>query len=136
MLLLIVSVSGRVIAPARQEAIVERPFTLTCSLARARGETIKQVRWLDMQNQTLIFYIPGQPASVSGQQHVELGSGARDTSNVNIKRVSHRDEGCYTCIFDVLPTGSKEGRTCLTVTGESRVCTQSHGGYSLHQQLR
>ncbi|KAI4888362.1 hypothetical protein NFI96_011255, partial [Prochilodus magdalenae] len=113
-------IHGRVVAPARQEAVVERPFTLTCSLVKSKGESIKQVRWLDMQNHTLISYIPGQPASVSGQQHVELGSGHQDSSNVIIKRVSHRDEGCYTCIFDVYPSGSKEGRLCLTVTESDR----------------
>ncbi|XP_066497392.1 OX-2 membrane glycoprotein [Hoplias malabaricus] len=107
---------GRVMTPGRQEAVVEQPFTLTCSLAKTKLESVKQVRWLDMQNQTLISYVLGDPHSVSGQQHVELGTGARDTSNVIIKRVSHRDEGCYTCIFDVIPTGSKEGHTCLTVT--------------------
>uniref|UniRef100_A0A3B1IJE0 Zgc:113337 n=2 Tax=Astyanax mexicanus TaxID=7994 RepID=A0A3B1IJE0_ASTMX len=115
-LLVVSRINGRVVAPGRQEAVVERPFTLTCTLAKTKGESIKQVRWLDMHNQTLISYIPGQPATVSGQQHVELGTGSRETSNVIIKRVSHRDEGCYTCIFDVTPSGSKEGHTCLTVT--------------------
>ncbi|XP_072541590.1 poliovirus receptor homolog [Salminus brasiliensis] len=109
-------IHGRVVVPARQEAVVERPFTLICTLVKAKGESIKHVRWLDMQNQTLISYVPGQPGTVSGQQHVELGSGSRESSNVIIKRVSHRDEGCYTCIFDVTPSGSKEGQTCLMVT--------------------
>uniref|UniRef100_A0A3B4EBC0 Ig-like domain-containing protein n=1 Tax=Pygocentrus nattereri TaxID=42514 RepID=A0A3B4EBC0_PYGNA len=115
-LVIVSRIHGRVMAPARLEAVVERPFTMTCTLVRAKGESIKQVRWLDMQNQTLISYVPGQPASVSGQQHVELGSEARDISNVIIKRVSHRDEGCYTCIFDVYPSGSRDGRMCLMVT--------------------
>uniref|UniRef100_A0AAY5ENA8 Ig-like domain-containing protein n=1 Tax=Electrophorus electricus TaxID=8005 RepID=A0AAY5ENA8_ELEEL len=113
---LTVCIAGRVQAPGRVEAVVDLPFTLTCMLQKAKGESVKQVRWLDMKNETLISYVPGQQASVSGQQHVELGSAARDASNVLIKRVSHRDEGCYTCIFDVYPSGSKEGKTCLIVT--------------------
>lgn len=107
------------VAPPRVEAVVEKPFILSCTLSKPRGEQVKQVRWLDMKNQTLISYVPGEPDSVSGQHHVELREGPKDSSKVRIKRVSYRDEGCYTCIFDVYPTGSKEGQTCLTVTGES-----------------
>lgn len=115
---LLLFLSGRVVAPLRVEAVVDRPFNLSCTLARTRGEQVKQVRWLDMKNQTLISYVPGQPESVSGQHHVELAEDLKDTSKVLIKRISYRDEGCYTCIFDVYPSGSKEGQTCLTVTGE------------------
>ncbi len=112
-------VSGRVSAPIRVEASVEQPFTLSCTLVKARGESVHQIRWLDVQNQTLITYQPGEKDSVSGQQHVELASSPRDASAITIKRVSYRDEGCYTCIFDLYPKGSREGQTCLTVTGES-----------------
>ncbi|KAJ8013181.1 hypothetical protein DPEC_G00050610 [Dallia pectoralis] len=48
----------------------------------------------------------------------------QDTSSITIRRVSFRDEGCYTCIFDLEPSGSQEGRTCLTVT--SRVTADSN----------
>ncbi|KAK7168747.1 hypothetical protein R3I93_004907 [Phoxinus phoxinus] len=107
---------GRVSAPARLEALVEQPFTLSCTLVKAKGESVHQIRWLDVQNQTLINYQPGQQDSVSGQRHVELAASPRDASAITIRRVSYRDEGCYTCIFDVHPKGSREGRTCLTVT--------------------
>ncbi|XP_026768990.2 OX-2 membrane glycoprotein [Pangasianodon hypophthalmus] len=122
-LAIVSSINGRVVAPPRVEAVVDQPFTLSCTLSKTRGEQVKQVRWLDMKNQTLISYVPDQPDSVSGQHHVELGEGPKDSSKVLVKRVSYRDEGCYTCIFDVYPTGSKEGRTCLIVTA-----SVSHGG--------
>ncbi|GAA6088919.1 OX-2 membrane glycoprotein isoform X1 [Tachysurus ichikawai] len=115
-LAIVSSINGRVMAPPRVEAALDKPFNLSCMLSRSRGEQVKQVRWLDMKNQTLISYVPGQPDSVSGQHHVELSEGPKDYSKVLIKRVSSRDEGCYTCIFDVYPTGSKEGQTCITVT--------------------
>ncbi|XP_076858736.1 nectin-3 [Brachyhypopomus gauderio] len=115
-LVIVSKIHARVQAPGRVEAVVDLPFTLTCTLQKARGETLKQVRWLDMRNETLVSYVPGDLTSVSGQQHVQVVAGARDASTVNIDRVSHRDEGCYTCIFDVYPSGSKEGKTCLTVT--------------------
>ncbi|TSM60519.1 OX-2 membrane glycoprotein [Bagarius yarrelli] len=117
------SINGRVVAPPRVEAAVDQPFTLSCTLAKSRGEQVKQVRWLDMKNKTLISYVPGQPETISGQHHVELSEGPKDSSKVLIKRVSSRDEGCYSCIFDVYPTGSKEGQTCLTVTA-----SVTHGG--------
>lgn len=115
---ILVDVSGRVTAPERLEAPVERPFTLTCSVSRDRGESLRQVRWLDIQNQTLLTYQPGNRDSVSGQHHVELATSPKDTSAITIRRVGFRDEGCYTCIFDMHPSGSKQGQTCLTVTGE------------------
>lgn len=110
--------AGKVTAPGRLEAPVGQPFTLTCSVSRERGETLKQVLWLDVQNKTLLTYHPGNRDSVSGQQHVELASSPKDTSAITIRRVGFRDEGCYTCIFDMHPTGSQQGQTCLTVTCE------------------
>jgi len=102
---------------------VEVPFTLSCSLSRgAAGDVaVREVRWLDVQNQTLLTYLPGQRDSVSGQQHVELApSSNRDTSAITIRRVGFRDEGCYTCIFDLQSGASQQGHTCLTVTCEYR----------------
>ncbi|TKS67056.1 OX-2 membrane glycoprotein MRC [Collichthys lucidus] len=121
LLLMVGRLQGRVTAPERLEAPVDKPFTLTCSVSRDRGESLRQVRWIDVQNQTLLTYQPGQRDSVSGQQHVELASSPKDTSAIIIRRVSFRDEGCYTCIFDMHPSGSKQGQTCLTVTAQVTV---------------
>uniref|UniRef100_A0A672H3H4 Zgc:113337 n=1 Tax=Salarias fasciatus TaxID=181472 RepID=A0A672H3H4_SALFA len=117
-LLMVGQPQGKVTAPERVEAPVEKPFTLTCTVSRERGESLRQVRWLDVQNQTLLTYQPGDRDSVSGQQHVELASSPKDTSAITIRRVGFRDEGCYTCIFDLHPSGSREGRTCLTVNSQ------------------
>uniref|UniRef100_H3C2Z9 Zgc:113337 n=1 Tax=Tetraodon nigroviridis TaxID=99883 RepID=H3C2Z9_TETNG len=118
---MVAKVQGKVMAPARLEAPLGKPFTLTCSVSRDRGESLRWVRWLDVQNQSLLSYQPGQRDSVSGQQHVELASSPKDTSSISIRRVSFRDEGCYTCIFDIHPSGSKQGHTCLTVTSQVTV---------------
>uniref|UniRef100_A0A096M4Q3 Zgc:113337 n=1 Tax=Poecilia formosa TaxID=48698 RepID=A0A096M4Q3_POEFO len=111
-------ISGRVTAPARLKAPVDKPFTLTCTLSKDRGETLREVRWLDDKNQTLLSYQPGNRDSVSGQQHVELATSPKDSSAITIRRVGFRDEGCYTCIFELSPSGSKQGQTCLTVDAE------------------
>ncbi|XP_008326897.1 OX-2 membrane glycoprotein isoform X1 [Cynoglossus semilaevis] len=116
LLLLIEGLQGRVTAPQHLEAPVEKPFTLTCTLSRERGESLRQVRWLDVENQTLLSYQPGNRDSVSGQQHVELASSPKDSSAITLHRVSFRDEGCYTCIFELHPSGPKQGQICLTVT--------------------
>lgn len=118
LLLMAQKLQGRVTASQQLEAPVQKPFTLTCSVSRDRGETLRQVRWLDVQNQTLLSYQPGQRDSVSGQQHVELAPSPKDTSAITIQRVGFRDEGCYTCIFDMHPSGSKQGQTCLKVTAQ------------------
>ncbi|XP_021434974.2 OX-2 membrane glycoprotein isoform X1 [Oncorhynchus mykiss] len=115
-LLMVVRLQCKVTAPERVEAPVELPFTLSCMVSKGRGDTLKQVRWLDVQNKTLLTYEPSQKDSVSGQQHVELAPSPKDTSAITIRRVGFRDEGCYTCIFDLYPGGSQEGHTCLTVT--------------------
>ncbi|XP_067371860.1 OX-2 membrane glycoprotein isoform X2 [Channa argus] len=93
----------------------------TRCVSRERGESVRQVRWLDVQNQTLLTYQPGLRDSVSGQQHVELSSSPKDASAITIRRVGFRDEGCYTCIFDMHPSSSKQGQTCLTVTSQVTV---------------
>ncbi|KAM4561379.1 OX-2 membrane glycoprotein isoform 1-T1 [Fundulus diaphanus] len=118
LLLLVGQTHGRVTAPARLKAALDKPFTLTCTVLRERGDTLRQVHWLDVQNQTLLSYQPGNKDSVSGQQHVELTSSPKDTSAIIIRRVGFRDEGCYTCIFELNPSGSKQGQTCLTVDAE------------------
>lgn len=116
---IVVDVPGRVTAPGQVNAPVGKPFTLTCTISRDRAEVLKQVRWLDVQNQTLLEYQPGNKDSVSGQQHVELAASPKDVSTIIIRRVSFRDEGCYTCIFELQRSGSKQGQTCLTVTGNN-----------------
>ncbi|XP_030613249.1 OX-2 membrane glycoprotein [Archocentrus centrarchus] len=121
-LLMVGHLQGRVTAPQRLEAPVEKPFTLTCTILRERGEFLRQVRWLDVQNQTLLSYEPDNRDSVSGQQHVELASSSsKDTSAITIRRVGFRDEGCYTCIFELYPSGSRQGWTCLMVTSQVTV---------------
>ena len=125
------------VAPPQLEAPVEQPFTLTCSVSGVRGDAVRQVRWLDVKNQTLLSHQPGQVDSVSGQQHVQLARSTKDSSAITIRRVGFRDEGCYTCIFDLQPGGSEEGRTCLTVTCENITVWPGAGGvkgFSSHNE--
>ncbi|XP_036397198.1 OX-2 membrane glycoprotein-like [Megalops cyprinoides] len=108
-------VSGKVTAPSSVQAQLNLPFTLGCNLTTRRGDVLKQVRWLDGQNTTLLTYVPGQPATI-GDHRVEQATMRRHTTAITIKRVGPKDEGCYRCTFDIQPGGMQEGRTCLTVT--------------------
>ncbi|XP_061696775.1 OX-2 membrane glycoprotein isoform X2 [Syngnathoides biaculeatus] len=116
LLVLVAKLQGKVTAPERVQAGVGKPFTLTCAISKDRSDAVRRVRWLDPNNQTLLSYQPGNSDSVSGQQHVELTPSSKDTSSVTVQRVSFRDEGCYTCVFEMAQSGAKRGRTCLTVT--------------------
>ncbi|CAL9690103.1 unnamed protein product [Knipowitschia caucasica] len=124
LLLMAGRLQGKVTAPQFVLAPVNKPFTLTCSVSRDRGESLRQVHWIDVENKTLVTYEPGIKDSVSGQQHVEVGPAPKDTSNIILTRVSFRDQGCYTCIFDMHPSGSQQGTTCITVT--SQVTTEGN----------
>ncbi|XP_015253619.1 PREDICTED: neural cell adhesion molecule 1-like [Cyprinodon variegatus] len=119
LLLLVGQTNGRVTAPARLKAPLDKPFTLTCTVSKERSDSLRKVLWLDTQNQTLLTYEPGDKESILAQQHVELASSSsKDTSSITIRRVGFRDEGCYTCIFELNLSGSKQGQTCLTVDAE------------------
>uniref|UniRef100_A0A3Q2DB48 Zgc:113337 n=1 Tax=Cyprinodon variegatus TaxID=28743 RepID=A0A3Q2DB48_CYPVA len=111
---------GKIVtAPARLKAPLDKPFTLTCTVSKERSDSLRKVLWLDTQNQTLLTYEPGDKESILAQQHVELASSSsKDTSSITIRRVGFRDEGCYTCIFELNLSGSKQGQTCLTVDAE------------------
>ncbi|KAJ8350538.1 hypothetical protein SKAU_G00256680 [Synaphobranchus kaupii] len=110
-------VPGKVTAPRSVQATVNLPFTLGCNLTKRGGETLKRVQWVSGQNVTLLTHTPGQPATVADHS-VELAATRRHTSAITIKRVGHKDEGCYRCVFELHPGGSQEGQTCLVVTAK------------------
>ncbi|XP_068446759.1 poliovirus receptor homolog isoform X2 [Clinocottus analis] len=113
---------GQVMAPASLRAEVGRPLLLGCNVTTEAGESVRQVRWLNMHKKVLLAYQPGTPVRVSHQEpDVQLTASRNDASYITIKRVRPDDEGCYRCIFDVYPRGSLEGSTCISVPGEVRL---------------
>ncbi|XP_023276095.1 OX-2 membrane glycoprotein-like [Seriola lalandi dorsalis] len=113
---------GEVIA---QSAILTaeagRPLMLGCNITMATGDTVRQVRWLNRHDKILLAYEQNVQVLVSNQHpSVQLTASSNDASYITITRVQPDDEGCYRCIFDVYPTGSQEGRTCISVTGKVR----------------
>lgn len=112
--------SGKVTAPASLSAEAGRPLLLSCNVTTATGAIIRQVRWHNRHNKILLAYEQIVPVRVSHQDpNVQLTASHSDASYITIKKVRPDDEGCYRCIFDVFPTGRQEGKTCVSVTGQS-----------------
>lgn len=93
---------------------------LGCNVTTVTGDTVKQVRWLNKHDKVLLAYEPVVPARISEQLvGVELVAFNNNTSYINITRVRPDDDGCFRCFFDIYPTGSQEGHTCIKVISES-----------------
>lgn len=105
-------------APAQLQAMLGRPVTLSCNVTIKIPEVLKQVRWLDSKNQSVLHYQPEKPSSLTRRDGVELLDQQMHTSAIAIERTKPGDEGCYTCVFDVYPTGQKRGKTCLFLNGK------------------
>ncbi|KAL4656991.1 OX-2 membrane glycoprotein-like, partial [Arapaima gigas] len=122
-LLMISPLQGRVVTHPHVQVLVDLPLTLACNLTLARGETLKQVRWMDGRNVTFLTYLSRQRPSITDPERVVLATATQDSSAITIRRVGPIDEGCYRCLFDVFPSGTQEGQTCLTVIAT----VSSHG---------
>ncbi|XP_039648667.1 OX-2 membrane glycoprotein-like [Perca fluviatilis] len=113
---------GQVVAPARLSAEVGHSLLLSCNVTTKAGDTVRQVRWLNRHKKVLLAYQQSVPIRVSHQDpNVQLTASHNDASSITLQRVRPDDEGCYSCIFDVYPTGPLDGTTCISVTGKVRL---------------
>ncbi|KAM3850743.1 nectin-2-like [Diretmus argenteus] len=104
-------------APASLSAVAGRPFTLGCNITMETHDTLRQVRWLNMDSKVLLAYEPGAPDRIiTRRPDVELVASHSNASSITIKMARPNDEGCYRCVFDIYPSGAQEGKTCLSVT--------------------
>lgn len=116
------TVRGEVITPASLTAEVGRPLVLACNITTATGAAVRQVRWLDRRSKLLLAYEQSEPVRVSHRQPgVLLTASDGDASAITIEAVRGNDGGCYRCVFDVFPSGTQEGSTCVSVTGKVRL---------------
>ncbi|XP_072513868.1 OX-2 membrane glycoprotein [Salminus brasiliensis] len=114
-LVLLSPLHAKVSAPAQLHAALGLPFMLGCNVTTEVGDNIKQVRWLDVRNKTILHYEPQNPSGLTSHDGVKLVSQHAHTSVIAIQNVKPGDEGCYTCVFDVYPSGQQQGKTCLFV---------------------
>ncbi|XP_023658804.2 OX-2 membrane glycoprotein isoform X1 [Paramormyrops kingsleyae] len=118
LLLMVSPLQGKVSAQPHVQVLVGLPATLRCNLALSGSEVLKQVRWVDGRNVTVLSYVSRHSVSAVEPERVTLTSATRDSSAITISMAGPRDEGCYTCIFDVYPTGPQEAQTCLVLTAK------------------
>ncbi|XP_063733532.1 OX-2 membrane glycoprotein-like [Eleginops maclovinus] len=110
---------GQVVAPTSVTAEAGRPLLLGCNITKEAGATVRQVRWLNKEKKVLLAYEQSEPVRISIQEpNVQLNASHSNSSYITIQRVGSKDEGCYSCIFDVYPSGTLEGATCVSVTGK------------------
>lgn len=109
---------GVVTTLASANVVPGHPFTLSCSVATAAGDSVRQVSWLAPAGGLLTAYQPGDPPLVSvGRPDVRLEGGHSDTTSaVTVAAAGPGSQGCYVCVFHIYPTGRQEGRTCITLT--------------------
>lgn len=107
-------------APARLSADAGGSLLLSCNITTAAGDTVRQVRWHNRHNKILLAYEQSSPIRFSHTNpKVQLTTSHNDGSSITIEKVGPDDEGCYRCVFDVYPTGLQEGKTCVSVIGQS-----------------
>lgn len=112
---------AKVSAPAHLQATLGLPVTLGCNVTIEGGEVLKQVRWLDLHNRSVLYYQPQKQESLTKRDGVELLDQEMHTSAIAIERTRPGDEGCYTCVFDVYPSGQQRGKTCLLLNGKVKL---------------
>ncbi|KAK3510674.1 hypothetical protein QTP70_012991 [Hemibagrus guttatus] len=118
-LVLLPTLQDRVTAPANLQSMLGRPVTLGCNVTLEGGELLKQVRWLDLHNESVLSYQPEKHETLIKRDGVELLDQEMHTSAIAIERTKPGDEGCYTCVFDVYPSGQQWGKTCLRLNAKA-----------------
>ncbi|KAL1022308.1 hypothetical protein UPYG_G00024980 [Umbra pygmaea] len=116
LVMVVVRIQGEVITLSNLTAVAGLPIMLGCNVTLATEDKVMQVRWLDQHNQLLLSYETGRPVRLTKQHDgVTLLSSHYNVSLITIKRADLSHEGCYRCVFDIYPSGGKEGQTCLTI---------------------
>ncbi|XP_076839648.1 OX-2 membrane glycoprotein [Brachyhypopomus gauderio] len=112
-LILVPPQQAKVTAPSHLQATLGLPFVLACNLTLENGDILKQVRWLDTHNATVLHYEPENAGRVRKQARVELVKQQVHSSAISVQDATPGDEGCYTCVFDIYPSGQQQAKTCI-----------------------
>ncbi|XP_056287385.1 OX-2 membrane glycoprotein-like [Pseudoliparis swirei] len=89
---------------------------LNCRLTQSKD--VVQVTWQkispegekDLATSNKYF---GQKVNPEFRERVEFEDVGLHSSSIVIRNLTHRDEGCYLCLFNTNPDGALTGRTCL-----------------------
>lgn len=95
---------------------------LNCRLTQSKD--VVQVTWQkispegekDLATSNKYF---GQKVNPEFRERVEFEDVGLHSSSIVIRNLTHRDEGCYLCLFNTNPDGALTGRTCLQLYGKN-----------------
>ncbi|XP_077335910.1 OX-2 membrane glycoprotein-like [Lithobates pipiens] len=95
--------------------------TLTCPLQTSND--VVQVTWKKVEKDSetkLATYTKEKGARVDKphDDRLNISTPGLNRTAITIYKAGLEDEGCYVCVFNVFPTGAKEGRVCLTISGQ------------------
>ncbi|XP_040278940.1 OX-2 membrane glycoprotein-like [Bufo bufo] len=113
-----------------------KSVTLKCTLPPPN--TAVQVTWTKVvgdKEVTVAIYTSDSGAEITKSYKDRLWmstSGLNETA-ITVHKTNIQDKGCYRCIFNFLPNGSKEGEVCLQIPG--KVLIEKHLWVRLFQPV-
>ncbi|KAM5179756.1 OX-2 membrane glycoprotein-like [Mantella aurantiaca] len=94
--------------------------TLKCLLMKVND--LVQVTWkkIGKENETKLatYTTAGARVDKPYENRLNVSTAGLNMTAITIYKTGMEDEGCYACVFNVFPEGAKEGRVCLSITGE------------------
>ncbi|XP_069492081.1 nectin-1-like isoform X2 [Ambystoma mexicanum] len=111
-------------------ATVGNRVTLHCQLSKSQD--VLQVTWQkdagDFSGNMATYSEDFGQRFMGHYKHrqVHFSKAEPNITAITLNSVSLKDEGCYKCIFNVYPTGSVIGRTCLHVYAISTPKLETH----------
>ncbi|KAJ8246626.1 hypothetical protein GJAV_G00253610 [Gymnothorax javanicus] len=112
------SVTGRVTMEGNRTAVSGTAMMLSCSYSIP--DSVHQVLWQktaeqgDTSDVASFAERGGAVVTEPFRERMSISQSIGE-SHLSIKTVKTEDEGCYTCVFNTYPEGSKSATACLTV---------------------
>ncbi|XP_068122298.1 CD226 antigen-like [Hyperolius riggenbachi] len=95
--------------------------TLKCTLLNQKS--FLQVSWKKVVGDKSIAVASFSPSSgaqveKSYANRLNITTWGSNQTAITVYKAYTEDEGCYTCVFHIFPTGSKQDQACLKISGE------------------
>ncbi|XP_075053424.1 OX-2 membrane glycoprotein-like [Mixophyes fleayi] len=93
---------------------------LECNLLGPNN--LNQVTWTKIvgNKETTVATYTKSEAKISKEyeKRLNISISNLNKTTITVFKASVDDEGCYTCVFNVFPTGSQRGKVCLSISGD------------------
>ncbi|XP_029433992.1 OX-2 membrane glycoprotein-like isoform X2 [Rhinatrema bivittatum] len=115
------STQGDVLTEEKRMEKLGSSVTLKCALQK--HYEVVQVTWqkrtgTDQENLATYSSAKGANVMKAYQEHLNVTLLRLNETAITLWRTSILDEGCYLCIFNIYPSGSIQGTTCLFLHGD------------------